>query len=105
MWWRQLLAKMENGLPDTFKIWTATTRHEFPNGDRFKMHGKKELLLLRPVSIGIGPLYFFFGMCQGGNCGVGEFIQIYSGNYARLDMGKSRRTTKDGRKKKSCHWI
>lgn len=27
MWWRQLLAKMENGLPDTFKILgpTATT--------------------------------------------------------------------------------
>ncbi len=30
---------------------------------------------------------------------MGEFIQIYSGNYARLDMGKSRRATNDGRKK------
>ncbi len=54
------MAKMENGLPDTFKIWTSTTRHEFSSGYRFKMHGKKELLLLRPVSIGIGPLDFFW---------------------------------------------
>ncbi len=80
MGWRQLLAKMENGLPDTFKIWTATTRHEFPSGDRFKMHGKKELLLLRSVSIGIGPLDFFWNVPRRKlRCGRGNLFKFIRG--------------------------